>query len=484
MGSSSRRLVAVQRLAGNRAAGTLFGNSPTRHASNTVGGLVVQRRAAVPKLVGWLSRVTKGGQGAGLDRILGAANQKVFVGDKMRVSAEFAAPVHDGDWGGGVQLSAPGGDVTLVERQGKQVSWDITFLKVGHQRASFNLTDQAGAPIPGGTHDEDFGVVADLADFIMAVQQAQSELIGKFAAAQSKLSTAANAFRVAKADQDAALKDVGAQEKLAEDLVLGALFAAVGGFAGGAVGGVLTGSKAAEAGPVAKALAQWKDSAPVFQGGMSDLAKDTVKFVTRSGQRLFQSGSGRLSTAGDSTAPTDPTQQPGGSRSASGEDPLEFLTTMSARIEGDKATVQSKLSQLIADARQARNANSKADFDEDPMEFVSKPSDVDTVGSGLNTEKTTYLKGLWRTWLGTYGYAAIFTHTRYGDKFTAQGNVGSKLRKAIKKAAAQCGEDGDQWIRDFSEAARAGAEAEAEAKNKRMGYPAPYRPGSGSADRY
>jgi hypothetical protein len=199
---------------------------------------------------------------------------------------------------------------------------------------------------------------------------------------------------------------------------------------------------------------------------------------------MTQSGSGKLSTSGDSTAPSDPAQQAGGSRSAAGIDPLEFLTTMSARVEGDKATVQSNLTKLVGDARQARSANSKADFDEDPMALVSTTSDVDKVASTLNTEKSSYLKSLWRTWLGTYGYSAVFTHTRYGDKHTAQQNISGKLRTAIKKAAAQCGEDGDQWIRDFSEAARAGAEAEAEAKNKSQGYPAPYKPGSGSADRY
>ena len=66
--------------------------------------------------------------------------------------------------------------------------------------------------------------------------------------------------------------------------------------------------------------------------------------------------------------------------------------------------MQGKLSELIEAARAARNANSKADFDEDPAALAGKPSEVDSISGELTSSEADYAMGLWKTWLASYGY--------------------------------------------------------------------------------
>jgi hypothetical protein len=447
------QVLALQRFAGNAAVSGLFGRPPPAVQRQGPGTAV----ATPPKVKSWSSHIVKGGEGAGLERTYDATGgQKVFKGDRMTVSAEFGT-LTDDQRKGVQSIDAHAGDssvcaVTGGDWQGNKLTWEVTFLKVGPLKNDFNVFwEQSGAQLEFGTYSESSVVVADLADFIMAVQVAQSQILSRFSSATAQLNQAAQAFRQAQADQDAALHEVSSEEKMIDDLLYGALFAGLGGAAGGAVGGALKntfmGWSAAEA------------------GAATDAAKDLTKFAVRSMDKMRGSGGGGPSTSGDSTAPASPTAPAGGERKASGENPLDFLTTQAALVAGDQAKVQDSMTKLVEAARQARDANSKTDFDEDPMEVASRKSELDDITGKLNTDKKYYLKELWHSWLGAYGYKLTESVGKGGRHASVDENVGRKVRKAIRKAAEQCGEDGDTWIQQFSDPLRVKLEAEAAATN-------------------
>jgi hypothetical protein len=419
---------------------------------------------SLPTLGDWTQTLTEGSEGPGISRDMAATPQKVFKGDRANITVAFKSITDEQRKDLVLEGSAEGGArVANATWAGNKATWNVTFEKAGVVRGKFaaKSTLMPGAAAILGEHQADFQVVSDLQDFILGVQSAQGQIIGKFSGAGAKLGLAVIAFRAAQADQDAALKDVGAQEKMVDDLLWGALFAGAGGFAGGAVGGLMK---------------QWQGdvAAKTVAGeGFTDLAKDTVKFSVRSLDRLR--GAGGTKTSGDSTSPTSPTATPGGERSAAGENPLDFLASVQSRILGDQALVQKKLVDLIEAARQARDANSKADFDADPMTVATASSQVDTIVAELSTDKKFYLRSLWKTWLGTYGYKVMTIGLEGVTPGTQQGavsNVDDKLRDAILKAAKQCDEDGDEWIRTFSLPSKQKAEDAASKAN----HPAPAQP--------
>jgi hypothetical protein len=271
----------------------------------------------------------------------------------------------------------------------------------------------------------------------MACGEAITRLLERFGAATERLNQAARAFRQAQAEQQADLDDVSASEKMFEDLLFGAMFAAAGGFAGGAVGGWL---KSVQKGAFAK------------NDALIDTAKDTVKFAVRSLDRMR--GAGPTRTSGDSTAPTtEATAAAMGDRTAAGENPIDFLTALSEQVGREERLAYGKLGDLIASARQARDANSKVDFEEDPVSVVNGGVDLRNIET-LETRKAFYLKGLWKTWLEHYAYSVDM-----GAQ--VQSHVTRKIRRKIVKAAKQCGENGDDWIREFGGALKQRSEERA-----------------------
>ena len=419
---SVQMLLALQRSAGNHA----------------VSGLVARQHTAekaAPRVAHWTMRVVEGGEGAGIKRGLDPPRNKLFKGDKAIVAVQFVKPVAEGE----VQLIASafgkGAAITggrWADRRTRE--WELTFSHVGDKEARFEV---------GGDEDvyeEKFTIVADLHDFTLGCVQAQSRVSKRFAAASRHVNLAASAFRKAHAEQDTDLKDVEAEERMWGDLVWGALFAAAGGFVGGGVGGWL------------KTV---KEGAFKNDDWLIDTAKDTAKFAVRSIDRVQRGG--RPATAGDSTAPGHAdVGRARGERRASGKDPLDFLTDLSADIAAEGEALHARLEELIGSARQARDANSKADFEEDPLDVVSRGYQLEQLVAGLHLEKKLYLKQLWKTWLENYAWKAEVT------TLSAEPNVNRKLRKKIAKAAADCGESADAWISEFGRKAKVKAEAEAE----------------------
>jgi hypothetical protein len=297
-----------------------------------------------------------------------------------------------------------------------------------------NSAFMPGASILLGEHTENFRVVADLQDFMLAVSGAQAELIGKFAAATAKLNTAAGAFRRAQETQQKALSAVAGAEKMGDDLLWGALFAVLGGLAGGAAGSSL------------KSTLQTMEPKidAVAIDGLTDSGKDFVKFSIRSLDKLRGAGT---STKGDSTSSSvRPEAEAHGKEKASGKSPFDFLTNCAAVIESDKVVVQGRLAEMIAAAREARNANSIVDFDEDPMAIATKRSEVDQISSELGAGEAYYAKGLWESWLKNYGYeVASGWANAYSDNPHPLSQRQQPIRDAICVAAGGR-EAGHAWV--------------------------------------
>ncbi len=440
-------ILALQQSAGNMAVSAAVlsrdpvVHQPTHHGH---GNSHAPEPEGPPKVASWGVHVIKGGEGAGAPRHMDPTTTRIFKGDKAIVSVEFDRIAQEQV---GMSFKVSGEGVDMPEagwKTPRRYETTVTFAHVGHR----TIKVEVGQGPTLEEHDEEFTVVADLQDFALACTQAQAKLLERFAAAQEKINIAASAFRKAYDEQDADLKDVSAQEKMIEDLIWGAVFAAAGGLAGGALGGWLK--------TVNEKALKDKD-------WLIDTAKDVTKFAVRSGDRLRGGGhGGPPSTAGDSTAPgvTDP-GKPSGERKASGKNPLDFLTDLEAAVAGDGREAHAKLGALVGDARAARDADSKADFEEDPVELVARGTELGMLTNELQQEKKWYLKGLWKSWLGAYAWKINYVM----DDASVESNVGRKVHKKIQKAAEDCGETADQWIQEFGLDLKGKLEKEAEASN-------------------
>lgn len=444
-------MLALQAVAGNSAVARLLQPALQRKTEKPV----PLKAPAEPVLDAWdvkLEPTPRPHQGAGKPRVIKSSlkegKPKVFVGDTVIVRAHvkhlddktFRTLQTNARLTGGVAM----GD---TEREGTEVlRWRLTFQAPGPATADFDVALAPKSPLdntlnaPG--HSVSFLVVQDIEHFALSCISAQSKLLSKFMAASERLNLSANALRIAYNEQKADLEDVAASEKLADDILFGVIFAAVGGGAGGLLGGWL---KTVSGGKLAKA------------DHIIDAGKDTLKFVVRSGQKAIPGGA-RVSTSGDSTAPTTdqlPTLR--GDRAPTGEDPVEFLTRVGARVSAEGKNVQELLSVIVDKARKG----GADEFDEDPESVLANVGQLEAIATQLPIEKGAYLKELWKTWLENYAYKA--------SGGVVYDKVARKLRKKINKAADSVGEDGDDWIRHYAPAAKLKAEKEAESQEKFTG---------------
>jgi hypothetical protein len=379
---------------------------------------------------------------------------KLFKGDTVLLTIDFAGDVEQGGHGGiSIQESGDGIVSGAKWKTASVYELSVTFTKVGSK--SIDMT--AGSPAE--TRKETFDVVADLADFQAACSEALAAVGSRYDAAIGTLNLAAVAYNTAYKKQEAALKDADAEEKLVEDLLWGAIFAAAGGFAGGAVGGKLKDA-------FAKARKGGADISSGAEGGLTDTAKDLTKFLVRSSDKIKGAisggikGGGGPSTKGDSTA--DPTAHKSDKKPAD-DDPFTFLTAHAGNLLKEKAKLQDNLRKVISDARTARDANAKADFDGDPLQIVEAGTDLVAIANDMSTDYKHYLASLWRSWLENFGYVVGNRYdNEYGeDIYYPKYNVGRKLKKKVMSAAAECDQDGEVWLRTYTPKALEKAQADA-----------------------
>jgi len=376
-----------------------------------------------PQVDGWMVEVTPGPLGAGIDRKPDIDVTKVFLGDTVTVRADFVR-ITEADherigWGtvyGGAHLDIPSPKGFETETV---LKWDVRPKKVGTERVTFSVDTE----VSPSKITETFLVVTDLQDFTLGCIEAQSTLSGKFHTATRKLNEAATAFREASGDQEKVLNQLSASDKMLEDVTWGVLFAAAGGYAGSRLGTSLKEMKSLTA------VDAKGDAQQLLSDAVIDAAKDTGKFVVRAADRLRGPSSGP-SGKGDSTQHDvkDPIRSGGGTYHPAGEHPQDFLTKLSSRVAAEGEAAQAVLTKLIHEAKEARRASSKADFDEDPVAVVSRDRTLDELANELVTKKEVYLARLWEAWVKDHGWQTV------------------PVLDAIRAAAKAVGEDGNDWI--------------------------------------
>jgi hypothetical protein len=437
---AAEMLLGLQRSVGNHAVAGLLQRDP----------LKVKEK---PVLDAWDVKLEPTGhpaQGAGKPRVIKGSlkegSPKVFVGDAVIVRAHIKH-LDDATYRSlAASFRLEGGvEVGDTQRQGAEVlSWRLTFKSPGTARATFDVDLNPGAPAldltikPSGYHAE-FHVVQDIEHFALSCISTQSKLLSSFMAATERLNQAGNALRVAYNEQKADLDDVSSAEKMADDLVLGVVLGAAGGLAGGALGGWM---KRVADGKYAKA------------DHVIDAAKDTLKFGVRSVQK-FSSGGGRTTTAGDSTAPTtDELPRLRGDRAPTGEDPLEFLTRLAARVSNEGRQAQDVFTAVVEKAR----TSGADEFDENPADVLQSAQQLEAIATELHIDRAHYVRKLWQSWLEHYAYKAV------GGE--VQDRVVRKIKKKIDAAAKSVGDDGDDWVRQYAPKAKIRAQEEADKQEK------------------
>jgi hypothetical protein len=365
------------------------------------------------------AQVVPGPEGAGVKREVSDGYHHIFKGDTFIVKVKFAK-MTDKEWSSldtyeNVIGPDSGWRMRIHWVTDDINAWEMTATKVG----SYVL--QVGTKGPGKpvVDTRAVVVVSDLQDFTLALVEAQSTLAGKFHKATRTLNEAATAFREAYGEQEKVLDSLAASEKMLDDVVFGVLFAA----AGGALASNLKAMRSLTA------VGAKGEPLQLLSDAWIDAAKDTAKFYVRSADRL-RGGSSHPSTSGDATSPsvTDPIRSGGGMYKPAGEHPQDFLTKLSSRVAAEGEAAQAVLTKLIKDARAARDANSKADFEEDPVAVVNRGQMLDQISNELVTEKKVYLAALWKTWVRDHGWQTM------------------PVLEAITRAAEAVGEDVKSWI--------------------------------------
>jgi hypothetical protein len=438
---SAAGVASLQRSVGNRAVARLFQaqRSPTGE----------------PGRVTFSQSVRPGGEAPGQPRGPG----KFYKGDTLVITATAAGGGSLADFTSRLDLQAAAAFSVIEAGDATRLRWELTATRVGAHSGVARVVSLAGGDARASL-PLTMTVVADLQDFQAACAQAQAAIGVRYDGAIGRLNQAAQAYDIAFKRQDAALSEVSAQEKMIEDLAWGAFLAALGGGAGGAAGAFLKARKYAP-----------KDTMP--EGAIIDAGKDLVKFAVRSADKLR--GGSKPATAGDSTAqPGDPARGGKAGGKAAGAEPFQWLTGFAGDLLREKALMQATLVGLIADSRQARDANTMADLDEDPVAIVNSDKQLVALANELSADSKTYLAKLWHTWLERYAYV-VQEHIWGGrddditERYVVKDNVGRKIRKKIDAAAAECGESGDAWLATYAPKARAEAEAEAAKKNATEG---------------
>jgi len=440
-------VLALQRTAGNAAvsravtdAATLM-RAPAAQPSGEADGGEAPNTDQPPELVGLSAEITPGGEGRTGDRadprgaeVGGEDNSKAFKGDTVRFRARFSGSVRPG----GFAVTTAGDGLEEAGEQwidGQTYEWAVRFTRVGRKRVS--ISDGGGTT----TFTENYVVVADLQDFAAACSEAHALVSARFFAASRRLTKIAEAYEAAFEAQRADLGGIAAAEKAMDDLLWGAFFAGLGGAAGGAAGLFIKRSLSTSDYTV-------------------DAGKDLVKFMTRSADKLRGA---EPETAGDSTSPaTNDPGKPLGDRSASGVSPTKFVSTLADRVFDEGSTVTKMLAVLVSQAREARDANSKADFEDDPVAIIMSSIDLAEI-EAIEPDEKAFLKQLWKAWLGAYAWKATPNTVLFSSRASDQ--VTDDIRSVIVKAAEACDEDADQWIEEFGLTSKIRAQQEADMAN-------------------
>jgi hypothetical protein len=292
--------------------------------------------------------------------------------------------------------------------------------------------------------------------FINRCAQANSYLESNYAAAEVFVRTCSANYNEGYNAHKKAIDAERARAQLTQDLILGVLFAAIGGSVGGGVG-VAVGARV-------------KDMlGAVAAGAVTDAAKDLAKYLARIPPRVSRGGSGGAD-ANVTDTPANPEAAvgaTGGARdSVAAIDPFTWSNTALLALAGERRDAFHLLEEMQDRANDAMGTQPyRADFD--PIGVAKSACRVAgkslrELGSLQIPSAMQYERGFWEAWLSQHAY----TVGVIGGVRVAEEDVGRGLRREIDRVAAQFGESGDAWIQKYGGPARDKAEDTAREMNR------------------
>ena len=342
------------------------------------------------------------------------------------------------------------------------IGWNINAKTPGKRTLSFVVASKDDAL--EYRNEVDLTVAADVRLFKDRCSSAESLINTKHAAARQWFMECFRAYKAGYEAQSAAIEEQRGAERLAGQLLLGVLFAAVGGAAGGAVGQM---SQLVNA---SKVLNEEFNS-KIVGAALTDAAKDLAKYVARIPAQLATPGKHPSGGAGASTDPGAAGLAGKGAGAVAALDPLDWMTAIDGKIAGERKEIGEQIVAAQLKADEISVTNPGYIFDWDPVEVVNAGATIDGKpidNLGPIPTALQYERACWEVWLANYAWQVRYMPGDVpGGAFHFVGsNVGGKIKDRIDKVAHQFGETANDWIDRYGAPSLAKAEAEKERLNK------------------
>jgi hypothetical protein len=320
-------------------------------------------------------------------------------------------------------------------------------------------------------------VLGDVGNQGRATTTAMHELNTRFKVAERQVVAAGRAFNTAFRSYDAELKAVEAGQQHDRDMLWGILFAGLGGFVGGAVGGLVK--------PQVERMLTNAGAGPrlsnALREGITDAAKDPAKFGTRVLGRSYPG------TLGDSTAP--PGSRPRATARPPkrvGDNPQDFYLSLQGMLLDEQKAIGDAFGEQLKHLEVLAARDARALFSEDPVAWVSDAIDrvypemlrmrswKEADWNRYYADQTTYYyEQLWGAWVKA-NYYAVRVESRAtqvpklgGAPYRfAVDTPGWRMNRQLRQVAKTCGYDLPSFLAKYGDF---GAKVEAARGQRRHG---------------
>jgi len=260
---------------------------------------------------------------------------------------------------------------------------------------------------------------------------------------------------------EAAFKEYAERQKLSTDILLGILFAGVGGAAGGAVGGLVkfTADQKTFASMARSALRE------AAIGAVTDAPKDIAKYTVRLG-RLAGGGGGKAPSPNDATP--DAGGAGGSSKTVLGTvDPLDWYATVQKAKSLEESKIATTLQLWKTRTIDAIARGSTETVDYDPINAITDITKLDgrnVVDLGAPPSAAAYEKNMWEAWIEKYAFTLQQKVGCYQWGYRVEDNVGKELRAEMDRVAKVLADKGIDpgWLTVALADARRRADEQAE----------------------
>ena len=245
---------------------------------------------------------------------------------------------------------------------------------------------------------------------------------------------------------EAAFKEYADRQKLTNEILLGILFAGLGGAAGGFAGGLVKQTAGQKLfGKMTNAVL--KEAAI---GAITDAPKDIVKYTVRLGRKLGEGGSSGAPTPDDAT----PESGGGGGGGVPGSvDPLNWYATVQKAKSVEESRIATTIQLWKTKTIDAITRGSTETVDFDPINAVTeitKMEGMNVTDLGTPPSAAEYEKNMWEAWVQKYAFT-LKEKVGCGQwGYRVEDNVGKELREEMERVAKVLAAKGidASWLTD------------------------------------